>query len=181
MHQFQDRRSAHRIPVRVVEAYNNHTPVAAAVADGPVNPKPAAAEPAVDWEALARRQQADMDNFRKRQTRRAEEAIAVERERLLRLVLPVIDNLARALNHHPGQAEPLRQGIELTRRELERMLAAEGVSRIETVGRPFDPQWHEALATVSAPAEANTIIEEIEAGYTLGEKLLRPAKVIVAA
>ena len=123
-----------------------------------------------------------MDNFRKRQTRRADEAIAAERERLLRLVLPLADNLDRALRYN-GQPDNgnLRQGIELTQRELMRLLAAEGVTRIETVGQPFTPELHEAVATVPAQAEPNTVIEEVEAGYMLGDKLLRPAKVVVAA
>ena len=75
----------------------------------------------------------------------------------------------------------LRQGIELTRRELDRVLAAEGVTRLETVGQPFNPEWHEALAALPGQGEPDTIIQEIEAGYMLGDKLLRPAKVIVAA
>ena len=70
---------------------------------------------------------------------------------------------------------------ELTQRELMRLLAAEGVSRIEAVGQPFTPTLHEALTTVPAQAEPNTVVEEVEAGYMLGDKLLRPAKVVVAA
>jgi molecular chaperone GrpE len=135
-----------------------------------------------DWQAAAQRLQADMDNFRKRQTRRADEAIAAERERLLRLVLPLADNLDRALRYNGQQDnDTLRQGVELTQRELMRLLAAEGVTRIEAVGQPFTPTLHEALTTIPAQTEPNTVIEEVEAGYMLGDKLLRPAKVVVAA
>jgi molecular chaperone GrpE len=63
---------------------------------------------------------------------------------------------------------------------LVRSLEAEGVTRFETVGQPFDPNLHEAIAMRAAEAAANTIIEEIEAGYRLGDKLLRPARVVVA-
>jgi molecular chaperone GrpE len=139
---------------------------------------PTAAE--TDWQARTIRLQADMDNFRKRQTRRADEAIAAEQERLLRLFLPVADNLTRALNQD-HQDETLRQGVELTYREFMRRLEAEGVTRIETVDQPFDPNWHEALAALPGEVPANTIIEEVEAGYKLRDKLLRPARVVVAA
>lgn len=144
-----------------------------------VTPSPAADE--TDWQAIALRQQAEMDNFRKRQTRRADEAIAAERERLLRSVLPLADNLTRALSYGHATENNLRQGVELTQRELLRFLAAEGVTKIETVGQPFTPELHEALSVLPAQAESNTIVQEVEAGYMLGDKLLRPAKVIVAA
>ena len=142
------------------------------------NPNPASGEP--NWESIAKRQQAEMDNFRKRQQRRADEAVSAERERLLRLMLPAVDNLTRALKQEPTAEDSLRQGVELTRREFDRILTAEGVTRIETVGSEFDPEWHEALATVPNQGEPNTVVEEIEAGYKLNDKLLRPAKVIVS-
>ncbi len=140
---------------------------------------PAANEP--DWQGMALRLQADMDNFRKRQQRRADDAIEGERARLLQLVLPIADNLARALNHDDPREEPLRQGVELIHRELMRILEAEGVTRLQTVGEPFDPTFHEAIATVPTDIDSDTIIEEIESGYKLGDKLLRPARVVVAA
>jgi molecular chaperone GrpE len=136
---------------------------------------------ATDWQEVAQRLQADMDNFRRRQIRRADEAIAAERERLLRSILPLADNLNRALSYNNSTEDNLRQGVELTRRELLRSLEAEGVTKIETVGHAFTPELHEAVAVVPAQAESNTVIEEVEGGYRLGEKLLRPAKVVVAA
>ena len=69
----------------------------------------------------------------------------------------------------------------MTLRELMRLLATEGVTRIEAAGQPFTPELHEALTTIPTQAEPNTVIEEVEAGYMLGDKLLRPAKVVVAA
>jgi len=135
----------------------------------------------LDWQSLALRLQADMENYRKRQARRADDAIAVERERLLGLMLPVADNLARALNQGGQGDEVLRQGVELTYRELMRILGAEGVTRIETVGQTFNPELHEAVATVISEAKAaDSVVEEVESGYKLGEKLLRPARVVVA-
>lgn len=140
---------------------------------------PAGGEP--DWKSLALRLQADMDNFRKRQVRRADDAIAVERERLLSLMLPIADNLARALQYEGQGDDSLRQGVELIYRELMRLLEAESTTRIEALGQAFTPELHEAVGTVMSDAEAGTVIEELESGYKLGEKLLRPARVIVAA
>jgi molecular chaperone GrpE len=122
-----------------------------------------------------------MDNFRKRQSRRADEAIAAERERLLNLFLPTLDNLERALAQPQETNGALRQGVELTHREIMRRLQGEGVSRLETVGQLLNPELHEAVAAIPAQAEAGVIVKELEAGYRLGDKLLRPAKVIVAA
>jgi molecular chaperone GrpE len=136
----------------------------------------------IDWQKLALQLRADMDNFRKRQIRRADEAIVAERERLLRLMLPVVDNLIRALQHNGNQDETLQQGVELTYRELMRTLEAEGVTLLETVGQPFDPDLHEALATTPTDEQkSGHVVEEVETGYKLGDKLLRPARVIVAA
>ena len=134
----------------------------------------------IEWKNQAMQLQAEMENFRKRQTRRAEEAIGTERERLLRLILPLADNLERALRYGTADDNTLRQGVELTRRELMRVLEAEGVTRLETVGQPFTPELHEAVALRPAQAESGAIVEEVEAGYKLGEKLLRPARVVVA-
>ncbi len=97
-------------------------------------------------------------------------------------MLPVADNLTRALNQDGQGDEVLRQGVELTYRELMRLLEAEGVTRIEAVGQTFTPELHEAVATVMSEAKAaDTVVEEVESGYKLGEKLLRPARVVVAA
>ncbi len=134
-----------------------------------------------DWKAAAMRLQAEMENFRKRQTRRVEEAAASERERLLLRVLPVADNIARALSHSQAEDGNLRQGIELINRELQRFLESEGVTPIEAVGQPFDPTLHEAIGTRPANAEPDTVVDEVETGYKLGDKLLRPARVVVAA
>jgi molecular chaperone GrpE len=133
-----------------------------------------------DWQSVALRLQADMNSFRRRQSRRADDAVTEERERLLRLLLPVADNLTRALNNGGQEHDSLRQGVELTYRELERLLEAEGVVRIEALGQDFSPEVHEAVGTVTTDAKAGIVVEELESGYKLGEKLLRPARVVVA-
>lgn len=184
-----NRPTARKIPVRGVNHNSKEKEIPTEPANQPDQPKPAnrdvTARPAAanetDWQAVAQRLQADMENYRKRQARRADDAIAAERERLLQLVLPVADNLARALDHDGRQEEPLRQGVELIHRELMRLLETEGVTRLQTVGQPFDPTLHEAVATLPVDTEPDTIVKEIEPGYKLGDKLLRPARVVVAA
>ncbi len=142
---------------------------------------PMALDQEIDWRAQALRLQAEMDRFRKRQIQRAEDAIAAERERLLRLMLSVVDNLMRVLDHSQPTDDAVRHGVELTCRELIRQLQAEGVRPIQAVGQPFDPHWHEAVAVRPAGVPPGTVIEEIETGYQLNGKLLRPARVVVAA
>jgi molecular chaperone GrpE len=136
------------------------------------------------WRDRALRLQAEIENFRKRQQRLAEERILADRERLLRAFLRVADDLERVLNADGADAGDLRQGVDLTYRSLMQLLDQEGAEPIEAVGQPFDPAWHEAVGTVPhvrAGAEPDTVVKVVEAGYRLGDRLLRPARVIVAA
>lgn len=124
-----------------------------------------------------------MDNFRKRQQRLAQDGLQADRERLLRGFLLVVDDLERALATPQGHEATLRQGIELTRRSALRMLQQEGVEPIRAEGRPFDPLWHEAVATTTpdgAGATSGAVVRVVKAGYRLGDQLLRPAQVVVA-
>jgi len=149
--------------------------------DGPARDEIKRISPAeANWQEIALRSRAEMENFRQRQVRRADEAIAAERERLLRQFLPVADNLRRALNHADQDDTSLREGVELVYRQLMRSLETEGVSHLEAVGQPFDPELHEAVAVTPANVASGQVVEEIEAGYKLNEKLLRPARVVVA-
>jgi len=136
-----------------------------------------------DWHDRALRLQAEMDNYRKRQQRLAEDRIDAERQRLLRSFLPVVDDLERALAVARGDGHGLRDGIQLTHRAALHLLQREGVESIREEGRPFDPHRHEAVATVDhgrAGVAPDTIVEVLEPGYRLGDDLLRPARVIVA-
>lgn len=142
-----------------------------------------------DWRDRAIRLQADMDNYRKRQQRLAQDQIEAERQRLLGAFLRVVDDLERALaapatpGQGPHRDEGLRRGVELTHRTAMQMLQREGVEPIEARNRRFDPNWHEAVATVGhngSDHPADTVIEVVEPGYRLKDRLLRPAKVIVA-
>lgn len=160
-------------------------PVLDAVTGGPVRVPSTSheeLESADVWRDRALRLQAEMKNYRQRRRRLAEERIVEERERLLRAFLPVADDLERTLNANKVGFEGLREGVELTRQTLMHILEQEGVKRIPTIGRPFDPTWHEAVGTVphqKAEIEPGMVAVVVQEGYRLGDRLLRPARVIV--
>lgn len=136
-----------------------------------------------EWRDQALRLQAEMANYRKRQKRLAEDQIQTEQRRLLGAFLGVIDDLERALASPDGDEAALRQGLELTHRAALQLMGREGAEQIEAEDQPFDPGWHEAVATVGRNGTnlaSGTVAQVIEPGYRLGDQLLRPAKVIVA-
>jgi len=142
------------------------------------------------WRDQALRLQAEMENFRKRQQRLADERITADRERLLRAFLEITDNLGRALDSHDEHAgdegtdgDRVRQGVVLIHRAMQNLLTKEGVEPIEAIGQPFDPTWHEAVSVVpheQVGAAPDTVVEVVQKGYRIGDRLLRPARVIVA-
>jgi molecular chaperone GrpE len=144
----------------------------------------AAGEDAEMWRDRALRLQAEMENYRKRQRRLAEAQVVEERERLLRRFLQVADELERALGAPRTDATNLRQGVELTYRTLMQHLEQEGVERIQAQGQPFDPEWHEAVGTKPQQepgVQPQTVVEVQRPGYRLGDRLLRPARVLISA
>jgi molecular chaperone GrpE len=135
------------------------------------------------WRDQALRLQAEMDNYRKRQQRWAQDQIEAERQELLGAFLRVVDDLERALAASASDGEGLRQGVQLTYRTALQLLRKEGVEQIQAEGRPFDPHWHEAVSTVGLDGHhvaPNTVVRVMESGYRLGDRLLRPARVVVA-
>ena len=123
---------------------------------------------------------ADFDNYKKRMQRDFDSLVSSRRRMLLERFLPVLDNLERALQSN-ADGETLRGGIEQTLRGFEALLAGEGVKAVEVKGKPFDPRVAEAIGTSASSGEADDIVVAVaEKGYTLGDELLRPAKVIVA-
>jgi molecular chaperone GrpE len=135
------------------------------------------------WRDRALRLQAELENYRKRQRRLAEEQIATDRERLLRAFLGIADDLARALNAYEAEVTSLRQGVAMTYRNLKRLLDREGVQAIDAQGAPFDPAWHEAVSTVShrdAGVAPQTVVDVVQEGYRIGDRVLRPSRVVVA-
>ena len=130
------------------------------------------------------RQLADLDNAKKRLQREKEEFSRYASEKVIRELLPIIDSLSQALVAVDKQSGPqaVVQGVHLIYRQLLGLLEREGVRRIPTVGEPFDPHRHEAVAQVETAAHAadGTIVEEVHVGYTMHGKVLRPAMVKVA-
>ncbi len=124
---------------------------------------------------------ADFENYKRRVQRDIEQRIVEHRRRLFGRLLPVLDNLERALAV-PAGGEALRSGVESTLRGFEAVLTSEGISAVDVKGHPFDPHVAEAIGTVAATdGQADeTVVEVAEKGYRLGDDLLRPAKVLVA-
>ena len=126
---------------------------------------------------------ADYDNFRKRSRRELADMEKRAREDLLKELLPVFDNLERATMHAETATDvkALADGIALVKRQFIDTLAKIGVERIKTQGAPFDPAFHEAVQQLETDEHSpGTVIHEVQAGYLQGEKLLRPAIVVVA-
>lgn len=141
-----------------------------------------ASEEAVDWRDMALRLRAEMDNYRKRQQRLAEERVAAERKRLLTAFLTVPDNLERIVTHLQPD-DPHHKSIKVAYDEFMKLLRLEGVKTIDAVGAPFDPLLHDAIAVVPAvdgQREEMLVIDEEQKGYRIGEQVLRPARVVVA-
>ena len=124
---------------------------------------------------------AELDNYRKRTVRmRAETRDETLRDVLLQ-VAPILDNLRRALRQETQEAELLKQGVELICGQFNDVLKGYGLAEIEAVGQPFDPEVHEALAEVPDDEHApGTVIEEMEKGYKLNDKVVRYARVVVS-
>lgn len=126
----------------------------------------------------------ERDAFRERLARDLERRVDIARADLMRRVLPVLDDLDRALvaARAGGREAALAEGVGLIRERLRQALAAEGVEAIDTAGAPFDPTLAEAVSTetTSDPAMNGLVVEELERGYRIGSALLRPARVRVA-
>ena len=164
----------------------------------PVSAQPASEQPAseqpgrpspegggdssVDWRDAALRMKAEMENYRKRQQRWAEDEVRREKADLLLKFLEVVDNLEAALQHINPQ-DPAHQGVRLAYDSLLKLLLREGVERIFAKGQLFDPNYHDAVATV--PAERGRgdelrVVEVMSPGYRFNDRVLRAAKVVVA-
>jgi len=127
------------------------------------------------------RRQAELINFRRRAQKELAESAAAGQGRLLELLLPVIDDFERAVDHEADDARAYHQGMQLILRSLQKTLEQIGLQRIEPQGETFDPAVHEAIArheTDEVPE--GQILEVYQPGYRLGERLVRPATVVVA-
>jgi molecular chaperone GrpE len=146
---------------------------------------------------------ADFDNYKKRAAREREEYVALANERLVKELLPILDDLERALTavaeHGVGSGAgeagtsaddrlrqayadeaALEEGVRLVHRSLASVLERQGLKPIETEGK-FDPHVHEALLSQPSEAEEGSVIDVVQKGYTLGDRVVRPARVVIAA
>ncbi len=135
-----------------------------------------------EYLALAQRTQADFENYRKRVAKEARAAQERGVSTLAKELLPALDNLDRALGA-ADEDDPLLQGVRLVRSELDTALTRAGIESFSPLGEAFDPTLHEAVATAEAPEgqASGTVIEVYQAGYRLGQSIIRPARVVVAA
>ncbi|HVA79738.1 MAG TPA: nucleotide exchange factor GrpE [Candidatus Binataceae bacterium] len=127
---------------------------------------------------------ADGENARKRIRQQSEESVRIQREAILRELLPIIDNLERAVSaaRLPGsEAKTIIDGVEMVLRSMMDLLRGQGVTPLESVGQAFDPARHEAVDQVSSAVHApNTVVEEFHRGYQIGDRVLRTARVSVS-
>jgi molecular chaperone GrpE len=130
---------------------------------------------------MAKRAQADFENYRKRASKDIASAGARARAELLRELLPVVDNLERALASAP-EDDPMAEGVKLVLMDMQGVLARAGVEAIEPKGEPFDPNVHEALTTRQEDGvDSGVVLDVVEKGYKGADQVIRPARVIVAA
>jgi molecular chaperone GrpE len=126
---------------------------------------------------------ADSENARKRIRQQSEESVRLQKEALLRDLLPIVDNLERAIEAARGSSDPksITQGVDMVLRTLLDFLRNHGVTPVHAVGQTFDPFKHEAVDHVESDSHApNTVVSEVHRGYQLGDRTLRPARVTVA-
>ena len=130
------------------------------------------------------RTMADFSNFRKRQQDERDRDRRYATEGLVTALLPVLDNFERTVAHleQGASVEQMIEGVRAVERQLRSALESQNVKRIESVGQPFDPNFHEAIAMeASTEHSADTIISEFESGYRMGDRVIRPARVKVAS
>jgi molecular chaperone GrpE len=165
-----------------------HDPADSSKVDQDLDALVAAEQERDEYLELAKRTQADFENYRKRMAAEVQGAAVRGKVEMALGLIGVIDNLERALaavGIEPGDekapAEPLAEGFFLTYRELCAVLDRAGVESFDPVGERFDPTWHEALQKLPAEGtEPGTVVETLQKGYRLGEQLIRPARVVVS-
>jgi molecular chaperone GrpE len=125
---------------------------------------------------------ADLENLRKRQKRELDDARLESKGRVLKEMLPVVDNLERAIEHATSQAgtNPIVEGVQLVLRQFLTAFERLDVTPIEAGGQPFDPNLHEAISQAESDAPPGTVVQVLQRGYKAGDRLLRPALVVVA-
>lgn len=145
--------------------------------------KPAKAPAQPDWKDRYARAMADFDNFRKRTARDREDLVKFAASDVIKAMLPTVDNLSLALEKAKDRADdPFVAGVKLVYDGLVKALADQGATPLDSVGEPFDANFHDALAQLPSPdVEEGVVMNEVKRGWLLHGKLLRPAQVVVSA
>jgi molecular chaperone GrpE len=149
----------------------------------PPDPLEAAKSEAAKLRDQLLRTAADFDNYRKRSRRDVEDAHKKGSEELLRTLLPVFDNLERAVTHaeQTSDAKAIAEGVKMVLKQFQDALGKVGIKRIGGVGQPFDPLVHEAIQQIETGDHApGTVVAEVQAGYAFADRLIRAAMVVVA-
>src|SRR5262245_50214930 len=125
---------------------------------------------------------ADVENVRKRVKRELEDAKFETKNKVLKEMLPVVDNLERAIEHAGQGTEknPIVEGVQLVLRQFSTAFERLEVTPVEAMGQPFDPNMHEAISQIESDQLAGTVVQVLQRGYRAGDRLLRPALVVVA-
>ena len=129
------------------------------------------------------RSEAEIENIKKRNKKDKEEWVKYANESLIKAILPVVDNLEMAISHsqEENSVKALREGVELTLKGLRDTLEKSGLEAVKAEGEPFDPNYHHAVSEqADEKVETGRILEELQRGYTLNKRLIRPAMVIVS-
>lgn len=134
-----------------------------------------------NWERYLRAA-ADLENLRKRQRREIDDVKLETKGKVLREMLPVVDNLERAIEHATtiGEKNPIVEGVQLVLRQFTTAFERLEVTQIEAMGKPFDPNLHEAISQAESDEPPGTVVQVLQRGYKAGERLLRPVLVVVA-
>ncbi len=135
----------------------------------------------VDLTGALQRERADADNIRRRAQDERAQVINFAKALVLRELLPAIDNLERALNHTPKELTGSNyvKGVQAVAKDFDKALAELGLERIKTVGEHFDPRYHEAISVEGAGSSQEIVSQEVQAGYKLGDEIIRHATVKV--
>ena len=157
-------------------------PVSAETPESPDNPEVPEKPAEPDWKDQYARTLADFDNYRKRVARDREELAQFAAKDILKDLLPTVDNLALALEKAENKDDPFVQGVKLAYDGFLKALADHGATPIDSVGEPFDANYHEALAQLPSPdVEEGIVMNEVKRGWLLHGKLLRAAQVVVSS
>ena len=164
-------------PAAQAEAPPAESPIAALEAKLAASEK----EKKENWDRYLR-SAADLENTRKRQKREAEDAKFETKTKILKEILPVVDNLERAVEHAGAgmESSPIVEGVQLVLRQLMTAFERLEVTCVEALNQPFDPNLHEAISQQESDAPPGSVVTVLQRGYKSGERLLRPALVIVA-